>query len=77
MLNGRAYHYPYRYLQGKREFRWNGERWVSEHFDWDNVGGIIYVLVSKKGLSPIEIFVDTLKIVNDNEIAYNVFDYFE
>lgn len=50
---------------------------MSEHFDWDNVGGIIYVLVSKKGLSPIEIFVDTLKIVNDNEIAYNVFDYFE
>ena len=57
--------------------RWNGKRWVSEYFDWNNVGGIIYVLVSKKGLSPIEIFVDTLKIVDYSEIIYNVFDNFE
>ena len=61
-----------------RESRfWNGKKWVPEDFDWENVSGIVYVLMANQGLIPIEIFIDDLKIVNGNDTIYDVFSHFE
>ena len=49
----------------------------SEAFDWENVSGIVYVVMAKDALVPIGFFIDDLKIVNGNDTVYDVFSHFD
>ena len=61
----------------KRASRWNGEKWVTDMFDWDEVDGIVFSTSPEKDGAYTEVFIDDFKIIDKKKTIYNLFYHYE